>query len=124
MENSTWYHKIGMVWINSTRNDKIIIPKTYTFFLEYHTSMLRYKVSEHPRTQLFLVGMSDAGFYYHAYWLYLVIVLYDSTKTRVQLLSSITRTNDIHDRTIPYYEMTAIVKLMSENKKGHFIFRE
>ena len=61
--------------------------------------------------------MSDAGFYFHAYQLYLVSVLHDSKKTRVQLLSSIIKTNHVHDRTIPYYEMTAIVELMSEIKK-------
>ena len=91
---------------------KLAILTTYTFFLECHTSMPRYQVSEHPHTQLFLVGMSDAGFYFHAYQLYLVSVLHDSKKTRVQLLSSITKTNHVHDRTIPYYEMTAIVELL------------
>ena len=95
----------------------LAILTTYTFFLECHTSMPHYQISEHPRTQLYLVGMSDAGFYYHVYQLYLVSVLQDSTKTRVQLLSSIKKTNHIHDRTIPYYEMTAIVELMSEIKK-------
>ncbi len=79
--------------------------------------MPRYQVSEHPRTTLFLIGMFDAGFQFHAYQLYLVSVLHDSKKTRVQLLSSITKTYHVHDRTIPYYKMTAIVELMSEIKK-------
>ena len=95
----------------------LAILTTYTFFLESHTSMPRYQVSEHPQTKLFLVGMSDAGIQFHAYQLYLVSVLHDSQKTRVQLLSSITKTNHVHDRTIPYYKMTAIVELMSEVKK-------
>ena len=67
--------------------------------------------------KLFLVGMSDAGIQFHSYQLYLVSVLHDSQETRVQLLSPITKTNHVHDRTIPYYEMTAIVELMSEIKK-------
>ena len=79
--------------------------------------MPHYQVSEHPNTKHFLVGMSDAGFNFHAYQLYLVSVLHDSDKTRVQLLSSITKTNHVHDRIIPYYEMTAIVELMTEIKK-------
>ena len=95
---------------------KLAILTTYTFFLECHTSMPHYEVSEHPCTQLFLVGMSDAGYYFHAYQLYLVSVLHDSKKTRVQLLSSITKMNHVHDRTIPYYEMTAIIELMLEIK--------
>ena len=60
--------------------------------------------------------MSDMGIQFHAYQLYLVSVLYDSQETRVQLLSSITKTNHVHDRTIPYYEMTAVVELLSEMK--------
>ena len=96
---------------------KLAILTTYTFFLECHTSMPRYQISEHPNVKHFLVGMSDAGFNFHAYQLYLVSVLHDSDKTRVQLLSSITKTNHVHDRTIPYYEMTAIVELMTEIKK-------
>ena len=70
-----------------------------------------------PTHATFLVGMSDAGYLFHAYQLYLVSVLHDSQETRVQLLSSITRTNHVHDRTIPYYKMTAIVELLSEMKK-------
>ena len=61
--------------------------------------------------------MSDAGYHFHIYQLYLFSVLHDSQKTRVQLLSSITKTNHVHDRTIPYYKMTAIVELLSEMKK-------
>ena len=96
---------------------KLAILTTYTFFLECHTSMPRYQVSEHPCSKHFLIGMSDAGFNFHAYQLYLVSVLHDSDKTRVQLLSSITKTNHVHDRTIPYYEMTTKVELMTEIKK-------
>ena len=79
--------------------------------------MPRYQVSEHPNTKLYLIGMSDVGINFHAYQLYLVSVLHDCETTRVQLLSSITKTNHVHDRTIPYYEMTAIVELMSEIKR-------
>ena len=122
MSMATWKHlhdTTKLEW------DDIIPPEiinlavltTYTFFLECHTSMPRYQVSEHPQMKLFLVGMSDAGIQFYAYQLYLVSVLHDSQETRVQLLSSITKTNHVHDRTIPYYEMTAIVELMSEIKK-------
>ena len=86
--------------------------------------MPRYQVSENPRTTLFLIGMSDAGIQFHAYKLYLVSVLHDSQETRVQLLSSITKTNHVHDQTIPYYEMTAVVELLSDNKKRSHIFRK
>ena len=92
------------------------ILTAYSFFLECHTTMPRYQVSEHPRTKLFLIGMSDAGIQFHAYQLYLVSILHDSQETRVQLLSSITKTNHVHDRTIPYYEMTAVVELLSDIK--------
>ena len=78
--------------------------------------MPRYEVSEHPQTKLFLVGMSDVGIQFHAYQLYLVSVLHDSQETRVQLLSSITKTNHVHDRMIPYYKMTAVLELLSEMK--------
>ena len=46
---------------------KLSFLTTYTFFLECHTSMPRYQVSEHPHMQLYLVGMSDAGYHFHAY---------------------------------------------------------
>ena len=78
--------------------------------------MPRYQVSEHPRTTIFLVGTSNAGIQFHAYQLYLVSVLHDSQETRVQLLSSITKTNQMHNRTILYYEMTAVVELLTEIK--------
>ena len=61
--------------------------------------------------------MSDAGINFHAYQLYLVSVLHDCETMRVQLLSYITKTNHVHDRTFAYYEITAIVELMSEIKK-------
>ena len=122
MSIATWKHLHNTTKLEW---DDIIPPEiinlailtTYTFFLEYHTSMPHYQISEHLQTKLFLVGMSDAGIQFHAYQLYLVSVLHDSRETRVQLLSSITKTNHVHDRTIPYYEMTAIVELMSEVKK-------
>ena len=59
------------------------ILTTYTFFLECHTTMPCYQVSEHPQTKLFLIGMSDAGIKFHAYQLYLVSVLHDSQETKV-----------------------------------------
>ena len=94
----------------------IAILTIYTFFLECHITMPRYQVSEHPKTTIFLVGMSDPGIQFHTYQLYLVSVLHDSQETRVQLLSSITKKNQMHDRTIPYYEMTAVVELLTEIK--------
>merc|ERR1711895_327705 len=65
---------------------------------------------------LHYIALSDAGIQYHVYQLYLVSMLHDSELTRVQLLSSITKTNHVHDRTIPYYEMTAVVELLTEIK--------
>ena len=85
MSIATWKHlhdttKLEWDEIIPPELIKLAILTTYTFFLECHTSMPGYQVSEHPHTQLFLVGMSDAGYHFHAYQLYLVSVLHDYQK--------------------------------------------
>ena len=114
VETFTWHYKIGMGWYNSTRNNKL--GNFNNIHLLLRMSHLYATLSSFwtPANKTFFVGMSDAGIQFHAYQLYLVSVLHDSTKTRVQLLSAITKTKYIHDRTIPYSKMTAIVELMSE----------
>ena len=79
--------------------------------------MPRYYFSEHPHTQHFLIGLTDASLSFHAYQIYLVSVLHDSEITRVQLLSSSAKTNKTHDRTAPFYELTGVVEILIEVKK-------
>ena len=79
--------------------------------------MSRYNISEHPKTQYYLIGLTDASLMFHAYQIYLVSVLYDSDTTRVQLLSSSAKTNKTHDRTAPFYELTGVVEVLIEIRK-------
>ena len=83
----------------------------YSFFLESTMDMPRYNFSEHPKSEHFLVGLTDASLMFHAYQIFLVTVLHDSNTTRVQLLSSSAKTNKVHDRTVPFYELTGIVEV-------------
>ena len=71
----------------------------YSFFLESSTIMKIYDFSEHPKTDHLIIGLTDASMPFHAYQIILVSVLHDSDTTRVQLLSSSTKTNKVHDRT-------------------------
>ena len=79
--------------------------------------MSRYNISEHPKTQYYLIGLTDASLTFHAYQIYLVSVLHDSYTTRVQLLSSSAKTNKTHDRTAPFYELTGVVEVLIEIRK-------
>ena len=54
---------------------------------------------------------------FHAYQIYLVSKLHDSELTRVQLLSSSSKTNKVHGRTVPFYELTGLVEVFTEIKK-------
>ena len=39
------------------------------------------------------------------------------TQTRVQLLSCRAKTNKVHDRTVPFYELAGIVEVLFEVRK-------
>ena len=54
---------------------------------------------------------------FHAYQIFLISILYDSDVTRVQLLSSNAKTNKVHDRNVPFYELTGIVEVLFEIRK-------
>ena len=109
--NIGWDDKIPLEIINLTK------LTLYSFFLESSQVMPRYNFSEHPYTQHFLIGLTDASLSFHAYQIYLVSVLHDSEITRVQLLSSSAKTNKTHDRTAPFYELTGVVEILIEIKK-------
>ena len=79
--------------------------------------MSRYNIFEHPKTKYFLIGLPDASLMFHAYQIYLVSVLHDSEITRVQLLSSSSKTNKTHDRTDLFYELTGVVEVLIEIRK-------
>ena len=79
--------------------------------------MSRYNISEHSKTQYYLIGLTDASLTFHAYQIYLVSVLHDSYTTRVQLLSSSAKTNKTHDRTVPFYELPGVVEVLIEIRK-------
>ena len=85
--------------------------------MESSQEMSRYNISEHPKTQYYLIGLTDASLMFHAYQIYLVSVLHDSDTTRVQLLSSSAKTNKTHDRTAPFYELTGVVEVLIEIRK-------
>ena len=54
---------------------------------------------------------------FHAYQIFLVSALYDSNATRVQMLSSSTKTNKTHDRTVLFYELTGLIEILIEIKE-------
>ena len=54
---------------------------------------------------------------FHAYQIFLVRVLHDSNTTRVQLLSCSAKTNQVHDCTVPFYELAGIVEVLFEVRK-------
>ena len=79
--------------------------------------MSRYNISEHPKTQYYLIGLTDTSLMFHAYQIYVVSILHDSDSTRVQLLSSSAKTNKTHDRTAPFYELKGVVEVLIEIRK-------
>ena len=79
--------------------------------------MSRYNISEHPKSKYYLIGLTDASLMFHAYQIFLVSVLHDSDTTSVQLLSCSAKTNKVHDRTVPFYELAGIVEVLFEIRK-------
>ena len=79
--------------------------------------MQRYNFSEHPKTEHFIIGLTDASMTFHAYKIFLISVLQDSDTTRFHLLSSSTKINKVLDRTILFYELTRLVETLVEIRK-------
>ena len=111
--NLDWDEKI------QPSTQQLTLLTLYAFFLESTTTMTRYVFSEHPKTTHYIIGLTDASMQFHAYQIYLVSVLHDSDKTKVQLLTSSTKTNKTHDRTIPFYELSGLVAILTEIKKTY-----
>ena len=102
---------------------ELTILTIYAFFLESSDVMERYNFSDHPKTEHFLIGLTDASMQFHAYQIYLVSKLHDSENTRVQLLSSSSKTNKVHGRTVPFYKLTGLVEIFTEIKKSGRMFK-
>ena len=79
--------------------------------------MERYNFSNHPKAEHYLIGLTDASLQFYAFQIYLVTKLHDSDFTRVQLLSSSSKTNKVHGRTVPFYELSGLVEVFTEIKK-------
>ena len=80
----------------------LTILTLYAFFLESSDVMERYNFSNHPKTNYYIIGLTDASLQFHAHQIYLVSELHDSENTKVQLLSSSSKTNKVHGRTVPF----------------------
>ena len=63
------------------------------------------------------MGLTDASLMLFMFHIFFVSVLHDSYNTRVILLSSSAQTNKVPDRTIQFYKLTGIVKVLFEIRK-------
>ena len=84
----------------------------------------RYQFSEHPEVTLYLIGLTDAGEFYHAHMILLVTAKPDSS-CLIQELQSSPLMNEKIDN-IPYHELSGMFELIQKlqlvvehfNKKG------